>query len=130
LAAAEIEARLPSGEMPRQPDDEVLGYVIREAVTNVVRHSGADWCEVQVGPGWVLVTDNGCGTTSAGAQGAGSGLAGLAARVGEAAGSLSMRPRPAGGTEVEARLPAAAGSPPPRVAALAADSGVGVRARR
>ncbi len=125
LEAAAIEARLPSAEVPSRPGDEVLGYVVREAVTNVVRHSGAGWCEVQVGLGRVRVADNGRGATGTGPRRPGSGLAGLADRLAEAGGTLNVRERPGGGTEVVAALPAAAGLVDPPAA-----TGVGTHTPR
>ncbi|MFE1774321.1 hypothetical protein [Streptomyces sp. NPDC059008] len=50
---------------PSRPDAvraelrEVFGYVVREAVTNVLRHSDAALCTVRIGPDWVEATDNG-----------------------------------------------------------------------
>lgn len=72
--------------------DATLGWVVREGITNVVRHSRATRCEIRfirnIGMVGVVVRDNGQGISSAtpGANethGAahGSGLAGLAERV-------------------------------------------------
>jgi two-component system, NarL family, sensor histidine kinase DesK len=53
-------------------------------VTNVVRHSRAQHCVVNLGPRWIEIADDGRG----GIGGAGNGLTGLRDRVGAAAGTL------------------------------------------
>ncbi len=105
LVAAGIEPDLP-GAVDEVPGArrEVFGFVVREAVTNVVRHSGASRCAVRVGPASVEVTDDG---TGAGVRepSAGSGLDGLRRRV-EAAGlTFHAGPAPGGGFRVAARAP-------------------------
>ncbi|MFT3888874.1 MAG: histidine kinase [Arachnia sp.] len=110
LLAAGVEARTPAA-VPDLDDEssEVLGYVVREAVTNVVRHAGARACTIECEPGVVRVTDDGSGI-AAGVAGAaasgpvGEGLAGLRRRVEEAGGTLSVSSSGTG-TLVEARLP-------------------------
>ena len=80
--------------------------MLREALTNVVRHARASRCQVWLGPHWVEVVDDGVG----GLAGAGNGLAGLGERVAALGGTVS-----AGGTgrgwrvrvEVPASVPAA-----------------------
>jgi two-component system sensor histidine kinase DesK len=52
LRAAGIEADLPSAvDDVAGPPEEPLAYVLREGVTNVIRHSGARRCTVRIGPG-------------------------------------------------------------------------------
>jgi two-component system, NarL family, sensor histidine kinase DesK len=63
---------------------EVFGWVVREAVTNVVRHSRAQHCLVNLGPRWIEIADDGRG----GIGGAGNGLTGLRNRVGAVGGTL------------------------------------------
>jgi two-component system sensor histidine kinase DesK len=78
LRAAGIEAVLPgSVDELRLELREPFAWVLREGVTNVVKHSGASRCEVRVGPDWLEVRDNG---SSAGAV-AGNGLRGLRDRL-------------------------------------------------
>jgi hypothetical protein len=103
----------------------VLGWVIREAATNVIRHSGAKVCEVTVsvdrtatrveirdtGHGYRLVT--GPGDTAR----HGVGLVGLRERVIAAGGTLTTGNAPRGGFRVIATMPVAAG-----VAATTSDS--------
>jgi two-component system, NarL family, sensor histidine kinase DesK len=104
LLAAGIEPITPTALEP-MPDatSELFGYVIREAVTNVVRHSEAAHCVIIVGAQQVSVTDDGAGIRS---PGSGSGLVGLRERVAAAGGRLSVGPGPEGGTRVTAALPA------------------------
>lgn len=105
LAAAGIDAELP-GAVDEVPGTrrELFGWVVREGVTNVVRHSGARRCMVAVSPDSVSVTDDGTGCP--GGAGAGSGLAGLRERVGSAGGRLQAEPGPDGGFRLSARIPA------------------------
>ncbi|MDI2129874.1 sensor histidine kinase [Yinghuangia seranimata] len=47
LAWAGVEASFPTEFPPLPPDvDATLALVLREAITNVLRHSGATWCTV------------------------------------------------------------------------------------
>src|SRR6185503_2008874 len=62
LDAAGIEADLPTA-VDNVPTErrELLGWAIREGVTNVVRHSGAEHCRVVVSGSGVEVVDDGRG---------------------------------------------------------------------
>lgn len=85
LEAAGIEARTTTG-VPVLDDSvaELFGYVVREGVTNVVRHAGATRCWIEVSEQGVLVSDDGRGPAPrADADGTSSGIAGLAARAEE-----------------------------------------------
>lgn len=104
LSAAGVRADLPAAADTVHAElREVFGYVVREAVTNVLRHSDAELCTVRVGPDWVEVTDNG---SSAGETSAGNGLTGLAERLAAVAGTLEHGPASGGGFRVVARGPA------------------------
>jgi len=96
-----LESRLPAGT------EAAAYYVVAEALTNVARHAGAGRADVTVGLNGgdleVTVRDDGQG----GADPEGSGLRGLADRVGAADGTLLVADRPGGGTEVQARIPVA-----------------------
>ncbi|MFI0543953.1 sensor histidine kinase [Streptomyces sp. WSLK1-3] len=104
----------------------LLGWVVREAVTNVVRHSGAQRCEISVRGSAervrLRVRDDGRGTTAepplpwndapadpASAQSTpligGTGLKGLTERLAAAGGCLEAGPGPRGGFTVCAELP-------------------------
>lgn len=115
LAAAGVVA-----EVPEEPDltgipeeaESALAWALREAVTNVVRHSGADRCVVQVlrrqtldGPVLELcVEDNGSGGPG---NGPGNGLTGLTERLEKAGGTLEAG-RVKHGFRLVARVPAPA----------------------
>lgn len=77
----------------------VLGWVVRESVTNIVRHARATSCEISLGTGVMLtVTDDGVGLGDATE---GNGLTGLRERLHEAGLSLRVEAGPAGrGTTV------------------------------
>ncbi|MFF3919356.1 sensor histidine kinase [Streptomyces sp. NPDC001852] len=112
LAAASVEAVVRQSGAPLEPQTEaLLGWVVREAVTNVVRHSDASRCEVTVECGAeqvrLTVTDNGSGEpVSRPQQGiGGTGLKGLTERLAAAGGSLTAGPSPRGGFTVTAELP-------------------------
>lgn len=102
MVAVGIELRAPArlGPLPDE-DATVLGYVVREAVTNVARHADATWCSIEVTGVGVTIRDNGRGL---GERAAGSGLTGLAERVNAAGGTLSVTEREGGGVVVLARL--------------------------
>jgi two-component system, NarL family, sensor histidine kinase DesK len=104
LSDAGISVRLAGPEQaPALPPevDELFGWVVREAVTNVVRHSGARVCTVtwswDAGTARLEVTDDGAGPPEpvrAGDAGeaAGHGLAGLRDRVAVSGGRLVAGP--------------------------------------
>ena len=110
LAAAGITLHAtPPGDPLPAPVDTVLGWVVREATTNVLRHSDARTVDVELRTGdgdvRLAVTDDGRG----GDAPAGAGLAGLAERVEALGGTLSAGP-PAGdrGFRLAAVVPVAA----------------------
>jgi two-component system sensor histidine kinase DesK len=80
LAAANVEADLPGAadEVPSR-NRELFAWTIREAVTNIVRHSKARHAEVRLGPASVEILDDGVGGHAA--HGAGQGLTGLRRRA-------------------------------------------------
>lgn len=84
LRAAGIEAHAPRALEVDPAHAELFGWVVREGVTNVVRHSRAQTCTIEVGPDWLEIADDGRG----GANGSGSGLAGLRERVAAAGGTV------------------------------------------
>lgn len=107
LAAAGIEAVVRQSGPPLAPQTAaLLGWVVRESATNVVRHSEATRCEIEVAGTAertrLLITDDGRGVGSATP---GSGLKGLAERLAAAGGSLESGPAPRGGFRVTAELP-------------------------
>jgi two-component system sensor histidine kinase DesK len=106
LRAAGIAA-----ELPRAVDgvdaraQELFGWVVREGLTNVVRHSHATTCSVRLGPGAVEIVDDGVGANAA-TTGRGTGLSGLEERVEQAGGVLEAGPVEPRGWRVCARLAA------------------------
>lgn len=109
LAAADVEPVVHRSGPPLPPQAEaLLGWVVREAVTNVVRHSGASRCEIAVSGGAdrvrLTVTDDGTGAAGP-SQGPGTGLTGLTERLLTAGGSLKAGTEPGGGFAVTAELP-------------------------
>jgi two-component system sensor histidine kinase DesK len=80
LAAANVEAVLPGAadEIPSR-NRELFAWTIREAVTNIVRHSGARHAVVNLGPGAVEILDDGAGHPAASTDG--QGLSGLRRRA-------------------------------------------------
>jgi signal transduction histidine kinase len=80
--------------------------IIQEAVTNVVRHAGADRCQVSIGQQdeqlSIEVTDRGRGGTTAET---GYGITGMRERAALLGGDFTAGPRPGGGFRVAARLP-------------------------
>jgi two-component system sensor histidine kinase DesK len=95
LAAAGIRAELPSAVdvVPARHRD-LFAWALREGVTNVVRHSGATWCGVQLSADCVEIRDDGRGP---GGCGTGSGLAGLEARAAKSGARLEIERSPEGG---------------------------------
>ncbi|VXB22189.1 sensor histidine kinase [Nocardioides sp. AX2bis] len=90
LADAGLATSLPADAGVLDPRHRpVAGWVLREAVTNVIRHSGATSCRVELGPHLLRVVDDGAGLP-AGGSGTGHGLRGLRERVEQSGGSLRL----------------------------------------
>jgi two-component system, NarL family, sensor histidine kinase DesK len=90
LRSAEIAAELPNST-EEVPSDlrELFAWTVREGVTNVIRHSGAQRCEVRLTPTSAEVRDDGCAAASP--TGHGSGLAGLRERAADAGATVVVR---------------------------------------
>ncbi|MGX1855598.1 hypothetical protein OIU91_02140 [Streptomyces sp. NBC_01456] len=96
-----VRAELPAAtDAVRAELREVFGYVVREAVTNVLRHSDAELCTVRIGPDWVEVTEERQFHPRRARR---QRLTGLTERL--AAVSLEHGPAPGGGFRVLARGP-------------------------
>jgi two-component system sensor histidine kinase DesK len=107
LQAASIELDLTQslGALDRE-SEAVLGWVIREATTNVIRHSGAKRCRI------VLSRDNDRLSVEVSNDGwkvpvapAGNGLRGLSERLAELGGTLEASALPTSGFRLFATLP-------------------------
>ncbi len=99
LSAAGVHLDAPDDPDDVEPRARVaLAWVLREAVTNVVRHSGASRVDLRWGPSWLEVVDDGHGRRGARE---GNGLAGLRERIAALGGHLQIGDGPDGaGTRV------------------------------
>ncbi|MET9315242.1 sensor histidine kinase [Kribbella sp. NPDC003505] len=97
LQAAEIKADLPTtvDEVPEE-NREPFAWVVREGVTNVVRHSGAKRCTIRISATQIEVLDDGKGPTPGGGA-SGHGLVGLRERADQAGASVQVGQAPGGG---------------------------------
>ena len=104
LLSAGIAVDLPPDPEVVDPSHRaVLGWVLREAVTNVVRHSRATSCRIEFAPHTLVVEDDGVGLRD---RRMGNGLRGLRERVVQAGGDFSVGPRADGmGTRLEVSWP-------------------------
>jgi two-component system sensor histidine kinase DesK len=111
LRAAAVIAELPGSVDVVAPElSELFGWVVREGVTNVVRHARATHVRVSLGERWLEIVDDGKG----GVPGNGNGLAGLRERVAAAGGSLAATGGISGfrlRAEVPAPVPAVSAEP-------------------
>ena len=90
----------PSAVDPRHR--VVLAWSLREAVTNVVRHSSASTCRIELGSDFLTVDDDGEGLRG---RREGNGLRGLRERVAFAGGTVEVGPGPSGeGTRLKVQL--------------------------
>ncbi len=104
LEAAGVTSQVPSS-VPRlhARHEATLALVLREAVTNVVRHAGARHCRVEIATSdratRLVVVDDGRGKI----EREGNGLRGMRERVGELGGTLTLECH--AGTRIEVALP-------------------------
>lgn len=92
LEAAGIDVTVRRAPVNEGHRDRLLAIVLREAVTNVLRHSAATSCLIEITGGGLRVRNDGAG----GLRGKGRGTANLAARVAATGGELTTAGR--GGT--------------------------------
>jgi two-component system sensor histidine kinase DesK len=117
LAAAGIGFEVSGSANPVAAGAEgALAISVREAVTNVVRHSGASRCWLTIGredgSAWVEVRDDG----RAKENGPASGLAGLRERMAGLGGTVDWGAGPDGGFRVHVSVPAEGGAEEPALA--------------
>lgn len=109
LRTAGIEARVPNAVEMDPAHETIVAWALREAVTNVVKHSGACTCRIAIeasdGATALEVVDDGRGPVGGDA---GTGLAGLADRVHALGGAFEAGPSETGGFKLRVRLGAAA----------------------
>jgi two-component system, NarL family, sensor histidine kinase DesK len=106
LAAAGIDARIDA-DLPALPSavDDVLGWAVREGVTNILRHSEAATCSItarqQAGRIRLEIVNDGAPPSA----GQGTGLAGLAERARALSGSVSAHRIRDGHFELQVEVP-------------------------
>lgn len=114
LRAAGITTRI-IGDPTGLPESArtAFGWVLREAITNVIRHGDATACTIEIGlsrapdatrDALLRVHNDGVGPADPRHR-AGHGLAGLGERLTALGGRLQAGPEPGGGFTVTARLP-------------------------
>ncbi len=113
VAGVRVHVSIPAGPLPAAAD-EVLAPVLREAITNILRHSAATSAAIALSAagGTVELAVSNDGTAGVGSAGSadgptagrGSGLANLTARVEAARGEMSSR-RWEDRFELTARIP-------------------------
>ena len=108
LAAAGIDCRVEGSADGLSPEvEDLLAWAVREAATNVVRHSGARACAITLstgGEGVALQVEDD-GPPSPEAVDGGSGLAGLEERARRVDGTLEAGARPGGGFRLRLAVP-------------------------
>ena len=104
-ASIEVQVRQNVGALDRE-SEAVLGWVIREATTNVIRHSGAKHCSITLGRDdgqlQIEVVNDGWRVPQAPA---GNGLRGLEERLATLGGKLEASAMPTAGFRLRATLP-------------------------
>ncbi len=95
---------------PLSPDAELVAYrVAQEALTNAVRHAGADGAHVRLGADGdgveLVVSDDGVGVSPAAAEDSAGGIRGMRERALLIGGRLEVAPAPGGGTAVRLHVP-------------------------
>ncbi|MEU4833535.1 histidine kinase [Streptosporangium sp. NPDC023615] len=104
LADAGVTATVTvAGEVPTPEADALLGWAVREGVTNVVRHSSARACSISLRGTTLEIRDDGRGAAG---RSFGNGLRGLSERVAALGGTLEAGPAPeSGGFLLKVALP-------------------------
>jgi signal transduction histidine kinase len=113
VALQELAMRAPVRVVVRAPNEHYVPlleatvyFVCSEALTNVAKHARASTVTIDLTPegGWLrlAITDDGAGGAD---STRGSGLRGLADRIGALGGTFAVRSDPGGGTSLAARLP-------------------------
>ncbi|MGH9230063.1 MAG: sensor histidine kinase [Acidimicrobiales bacterium] len=109
LTAAGIEVTVRTGDPLPAAVEPPLAFAVREATTNVLRHSRARRCDIALGPAGdravLEVRDDGIGGSDSPEHG--TGLRGLGERVAEVGGTLEAGPAPGGGFRLVAVVPIA-----------------------
>ncbi|WP_067481315.1 sensor histidine kinase [Actinomadura hibisca] len=109
LAAAGIEVQVTRDDDVLPEHEAVLSTVLREAVTNVLRHSAAERVEIEVARDGLTVRNDG---VPAQVKPPGAGIGNLSTRLAALGGRLEARPLGGGSFQLTARLDAADGPDP------------------
>jgi two-component system sensor histidine kinase DesK len=133
-AGIDVVIRQEGPPLPPEPD-ALLGWVVREGTTNVIRHSRARHAEIDVrhraGQVVAEIRDDGAGGDSGdgvdgdpgdGEVAAGHGLSGLRERLAAAGGTLEAGPRRGGGFRLAVTLAVAGVAPEPTVGRMGESS--------
>ncbi|HEX7103154.1 MAG TPA: sensor histidine kinase [Nitrolancea sp.] len=124
LDAAGIDCRIDNRvTTPDAPIEAALGWAVREAVTNVIRHSSASICHIDLRKSGesvrLTVRDDGTTTSEPPRSGrAGTGIAGLAERVAALGGTVTAGQPAEGGFRLVVDIPppnAGANAPAPAI---------------
>lgn len=116
-AGLEVRTETVGEPVPLPAGSDLAAFrIVQEALTNVVRHSGARTAGVRLRYGQgeleVRIEDEGpAAQHDTGATGGGKGLTGMRERAAALGGSVSAGPHGDGGFRVTARLPLASGEP-------------------
>ncbi|UNK69982.1 histidine kinase [Microbacterium sp. H1-D42] len=104
LRAAGIDMSVAGESSSLSPAQSLTAsWVLREAITNVLRHAKATSVSVTIEPGRLIVVDDGCGPSQAAEDADGSGLRGMRERAAAAGAAFEFGPGPDRGTRVEIR---------------------------
>jgi two-component system, NarL family, sensor histidine kinase DesK len=102
LRSAGIGADLPTAVDNVDPArQELFAWVVREGLTNIVRHSRADSCAVRLTACSIEISDDGVGAAAA----EGNGLSGLRERAAAAGGGVDAGPQRPGGWRLRVWVP-------------------------
>lgn len=96
LRAAGLRVQLDVAADAAAAPSDVLGPIVREATTNILKHGGGEWARVRLardGAGWVLEVANDPSAPGPGADG-GAGLRSIADRAAEAGGAMTSAVTP------------------------------------
>jgi signal transduction histidine kinase len=111
--SVDFHATREGGRMPREVES-CLYRVVQEALTNVIKHAGADHVSVLLAPGdrdlTLIVEDDGTGFAPSQVSPDRLGLVGMRERVALVGGSLTVEAAPGAGTTLRVTVPLGTGS--------------------
>jgi two-component system sensor histidine kinase DesK len=111
LEAAGIDCQIDNRlTTPDAPIEAAFGWAVREGVTNVIRHSGASLCRIELRQSAdvvrLTVTDNGTAASEPRrGERAGTGIAGLTERIAALGGTVEAERLPADGFRLVVEIP-------------------------